>query len=134
MLVFFAVSVLPVHPQDELDEAPGEEVSEPAKKPAAPAIKKPVKKTVKKKKVKKKEPAAPSEYKFKMDPTPAYKFDKNANPIIKKEKTKKISSKKKTPAGDSPAPAKKILQPSNNMSKFNQQPENTEPADDEGGE
>jgi hypothetical protein len=84
-----AALCLPAFAQEDeapLDEAPQTEAPAQAPK-TAPAAKKPV--VIKKKKIAKK--AAPaSEYKFQsVDTTPAYKFDKKANPIMKQEKKKK---------------------------------------------
>lgn len=86
-----AAPCLPAFAQEDeasMDEVPAEtQAQAPKAPPAAPAAKKPA---VKKKKAKKKKAAPVSEYKFQSDnPTPTYKFDKKADPILKKAKAKK---------------------------------------------
>jgi len=98
---------LPVFAQDE--SAPGDGQQDqsadqqppapPAEAPAArpPAPKPAAKKagSKKKKAVKRKKEKEVSEYKFTSDePTATYKFDKKAEPILKKSKTKKKAGKK----------------------------------------
>lgn len=64
------------------------------------------KSTAKRKKIKRNKPAGESEYKFKSpEQTPAYKFDKKANPIIKPAKKKK---KAKASAGGAGAAIPKL--------------------------
>ncbi len=64
----------------------------------------------KKKKKKTKKQEAPSEYKFKAaEETPTYKFDKNADPIVKPSKKKKKSGKSAGGgSGDSVPKLKKV--------------------------
>ena len=100
---------LPVLAQDEAPPADGQQDQPadqqaqqppPAEAPAAPAAQpaahKTAKKSGKKKKaVKKKKEKEVSEYKFTSDePATTYKFDKRAEPIVKKSKKKKTAGKK----------------------------------------
>ena len=103
-LLLPAALCLPVFAQDEEGAAPPagtttESDVRPMVKPAArPAAKPAAKKAAPKKKPakKKKKPAKPvSEYKFtSADAVPAYKFDKKANPIVKKVPPKKKGAAK----------------------------------------
>ncbi|HBA59524.1 MAG TPA: hypothetical protein DCZ92_01615 [Elusimicrobia bacterium] len=70
----------------------------------APAPKPKAKKAAAKKK-KKKKPAPVSEYKFMAESnTPTYKFDKKADPIVKKSKKKKTAAKTEYDADGKPIP------------------------------
>lgn len=84
---------LPVLAQDEA-APPAEETAAPKEEaPVKPAPKKPA---PKKKPKKKKKVPPPSEYKFDaVEKVETYKFDKKANPIVKKKPAKKKPAAKK---------------------------------------
>jgi len=88
-LAIFAATALLVSAQDSATPAETPAESAPAETPA------PVKKAKKPAKKKKKPAPKPvSEYKFtQIDPVPAYKFDKQTNPIIKTKAKKKTAKK-----------------------------------------
>lgn len=97
---------LPVLAQDEAAAPPAEETAAPKEK--APE-KKPAKKPAKKKAKKKKKAPPQSEYKFDaVEKTETYKFDRKANPIVKKKPAKKKAAKKgeKTKGENAPEKAK----------------------------
>jgi len=102
LLAVFLGAALAVHAQDS------EASAEPAKETAPSEKKAPVKKKSPAKKKPKKSTVKPvSEYRFnQIDSVPAYKFDKQTNPIIKtsgrKGKTSKKTVPNKKPAADQP--------------------------------
>ncbi|MFA6434569.1 MAG: hypothetical protein WCW52_07735 [Elusimicrobiales bacterium] len=101
----------------------GEDSTAPAKKtPAKTAAKKKAEKAAQKKtakKAKKKKLKTASEYKFeKVDSIPAYKFDKKANPIIKKDSPAKKTGK----AGKNAPAAPKAGAAAQPQQKLNIQP------------
>lgn len=105
MLRLFAALLLPAAlclpaPAQEDGSTQDTTASASADTSAAPPAKKPARKTKAKKKKKKTAPAV-SEYKFKaVETIPAYKFDKKANPILKKAKSRKAGKgKTAAPAG-----------------------------------
>jgi hypothetical protein len=109
-LFMLAALSLPAFSQEEGADTPavGETRTEAPAKPAA-------KKAPARKKARKKKPEPPvSEYKFSgQETSPAYKFDKRANPIIKeprKKKPAKKTSKKAAAAKEkkTPLPAVKL--------------------------
>lgn len=75
-----------------------------ASETAKPAAKKPAAK----KKKKKKKPEPVNEYKFSaVEKVETYKFDRKADPIVKKPKTKKVPAKK-APAAPKDAPGQAV--------------------------